>query len=100
MEKNITGMVGLMADPGWPMRIAKKISSQLAEELSAQTQIQWEVEVTLERLPLDAEGEIPLFQHAPRLQAAHSWDNLIYLTDLPLLGEDEIIRSTVPDTVD
>lgn len=51
MEKNITGMVGLMADPSWPMRIAKKISSQLAEELSAQTQIQWEVEVTLERLP-------------------------------------------------
>lgn len=93
MNRQTTGVVGLMADPGWPTRIAQNISRQLAEELSTQTQSHWETEVTRERLPLDSEGEVPLFQHASHLQKSHNWDYLIYLTDLPLLGSDEIMIS-------
>jgi len=93
MTEKSTGIVGLMADPGWPTRIAKKISRRLAAELSAETNSHWEVDIAQERLPLDSEGEIPLFQHAPRLQEAHGWDYLIYLTDLPLLSGDKILLS-------
>src|SRR5690625_2912544 len=93
MTEKSTGIVGFMADPGWPTRIAKKISRRLAAELSAETNSHWEVDIAQERLPLDSEGEIPLFQHAPRLQEAHGWDYLIYLTDLPLLSGDKILLS-------
>lgn len=93
MTEKSTGTVGLMADPGWPTRIAQKISRRLAAELSAETDSHWEVDIAQERLPLDSEGEIPLFQHAPRLQEAHGWDYLIYLTDLPLLSGDKILLS-------
>src|SRR5690625_1648705 len=86
-----TSTIGLMADPGLPMRIAKKISGDLADKLSAGTPNQWDVEVTTERLPMDSEGDIPIFRPAPRLREAYNWDYLVYLTDLPLISDHEIL---------
>lgn len=83
--------IGLMADPGLPMRIAKKLVGNLGDQLSAGTPNRWDVEVATERLPMDSEGDIPLFRHAPRLREAYNWDYLVYLTDLPLISDHEIL---------
>ncbi len=84
-----------MADPGLPMRIAKKISDDLGDKLSAETPNQWKVEVASERLPMDSDGDVPLFRHAPRLREAYNWDYFVYLTDLPLVRDREIMLCKV-----
>lgn len=86
-----TSKLGLMADPGLPMRIAKKIADSLSKRLAENTQTRWDVDVATERLPMDSDGDIPLFRHAPRLHEAYNWDYLLYLTDLPLISHREIL---------
>ena len=76
-------VVGLMADPGVPRRVAAAIADDLADDLTRELGGQWRVEVDEETLPLGPDGEIRLTEHAPRLFHQHSWDFVLYLTDLP-----------------
>src|SRR5699024_12260415 len=84
--------LGLMVDPGFPMRIARKIADALSKRLAEKTSTEWDVEVTTERLPMDSDGDIPVFRHAPRLRDAYNGDYLVYLTDIPLISNNAMLR--------
>ncbi|GAA4506002.1 hypothetical protein [Brevibacterium yomogidense] len=85
------GTIGLMADPGVPMRVAERIAGAVALELSEEAESAWDVEISQQRLPLNTEGEIPVFHYSEKLRDSHSWDYLVYLTDLPRLGTDQML---------
>ena len=87
--------LGLIADPGVPIRTARAVRSDLAEGLSEETGEQWDVNLSQHRLSLDAEGDIPLAAHASRLREEHSWEYLVYLTDLPLVHSGEALLCEV-----
>lgn len=72
-----------MADPGVPRKVAAAIADDLSGDLNRELGGQWRVEVNEETLPLGPDGEIRLTEHAPRLLQQHSWDFVLYLTDLP-----------------
>jgi hypothetical protein len=79
-------VVGLMADPGLPAKVARSIAADLARQLSDRPDIpgpRWEVQVDPENLPLNDAGEIPVMEYAPEIRDRQHWDYLIYLTDLP-----------------
>ncbi len=76
-------IVGLMADPGVPRRVAEAIADDLSDDLTSELGGRWRVEVDQETLPLGPDGEIRLTEHAPRLLQQHGWDFVLYLTDLP-----------------
>ncbi|GAA1757251.1 hypothetical protein [Kocuria aegyptia] len=79
--------VGVLADPGLPEKVARSLTDGLFQDLTDQAEpgvgTRWVVEVSRETLPLTAEGDIPLLDHAGRLREEHGWDYVVYLTDLP-----------------
>ncbi len=83
--------IGLMADPGLPEKITTLLAQDLQRDLGEQLDghVQWQVESARGTLPLTAEGDIPLIDHAPRIRDEHGWDYLIYLTDLPRTHDGE-----------
>lgn len=87
--------LGVIADPGVPIRIAGRLLSDLIDALSKATEQKWDVELSQHRLPLDEEGDIPLGEHASRLREEHSWEYLVYLTDLPLVHDGEALLCEV-----
>ncbi|GAA4284453.1 hypothetical protein GCM10022261_19840 [Brevibacterium daeguense] len=94
MEES-TATLGLMADPGLPAQVAEGIAETVAEELTEEFGFRWTVDVSRQRLPLNAVGDIPLFQQAGRLRDSHGWDYLVYLTDLPRIHNHEIMLCDV-----
>lgn len=82
--------VGLVADPGLPQNIVESLKDDLQQQLENRfgAQTTWQVESSSEKLPLNAEGEIPFLSLARRLKAEKQWDYFIYLTDLPRLTDD------------
>lgn len=82
-EAGPSSIVGLMADPGVPSRIAVAIADDLSDDLNRELGGHWRVEVDEETLPLGPDGEIRLTEHSPRLLQQHNWDFVLYLTDLP-----------------
>lgn len=87
--------LGVIADPGMPIRVARRLLRDFIDELSTATGQQWNVELSQRRLPLDSEGDIPLAEHAARLREENSWEYLVYLTDLPLVHADEVMLCEV-----
>lgn len=83
--------VGIMADPGLPVKVAHRISEDLPRALSERSgpEVSWEVEVSRETLPLTAQGEIPLIDRARQLRERYGWDCVVYLTDLPRAHDQE-----------
>lgn len=88
-EEGARSVVGLMADPGVPRKVAAAIADDLADDLTRELGGSWRVEVDEETLPLGPDGEIRLTEHAPRLLKQHHWNFVLYLTDLPT-GPDGI----------
>ncbi len=80
-----TTTVGIMADPGLPEKVARRVAEDLPGVLSARSgpAVAWSVEVSRETLPLTEEGSIPLLARAGQLRERHGWDVVVYLTDLP-----------------
>lgn len=87
--------VGLLADPGLPEAVARSVAANVAHDLnklSGSEPVEWAMDVSRETMPLTAQNEIPLLEHAPRLRREHDWDYVIYLTDLPRsLDENSIV---------
>lgn len=89
MEKSVQ-VVGLMADPGVPMRIAEEVAAAVERDLVANVEGDWRVDLSERRLPLHEDGTIPLFAEARTLRETSDWDYLVYLTDLPRIHDREI----------
>lgn len=90
-----TPTVGLLADPGVPERVARKVADDLAERTSRDAGERWQVEVSEETLPLAPGGQLHLPEHAPELRRRHGWDYVIYLADLPLFVDQQPILCQV-----
>lgn len=77
--------VGVLADPGLPEKVARRVAEDLPRALPEHTgsDVSWEVEVSRETLPLTADGDIPLLDKAGELRDEYDWDYVVYLTDLP-----------------
>lgn len=78
-------MVGLMADPGLPLALAKKLASSLPEifEKKIDDSVQWHVEAENYSLPLSNEGSVELTRSSSTVRQERGWDYMVYLTDLP-----------------
>lgn len=77
--------IGILADSGLPERIGCSVAPALCQYLTdgAAGEVDWQVEVSQETLPLTSNGNIPLLDHACALRDEHGWDYVVYLTDLP-----------------
>ena len=94
---NRVKVIGIMADPGLPIRTAQAAAEGLTDELSDYTDapVKWEAEVSQETFSLTPQGDIPVMDEAPELRSRYGWDYLVYLTDLPRFHEREPLLSEV-----
>lgn len=86
-------VVGLMADPGLPERLAEDLGESLEDALKfwTETPMSWDIEVSCKKLPLDEDGRIPLMNRAKDLRASNEWDYIVYITDLPRIHDHQTL---------
>lgn len=88
--------VALLADPGRPLRLARKIAPELAGLLAAELggDVEWVVSAQEYWAPLDSAGVMHLAASIAELRRERERDYLIYLTDLPRYELDEPVVAT------
>jgi len=79
----MTVTVGLLADPGLPLKIAEEVAEGLPEALEQQVGGAWRVPVRCRSLMLNEDGEIPVAELAEEERTRNGWDLLVCVTDLP-----------------
>lgn len=80
-----TVVVGLVADPGLPSELARRIERELPEVLRRRVndRVEWELTTVSEELPLDSEDRVPIVTAAHEKLTEHAWDLLVCVTDQP-----------------
>lgn len=90
-------VVGLIADPGLPMTLARwlktPLENLLGQELDSGSR--WRIETEDFSLPVDTQGEVELTVHSTQLKESAHWDYVVYLTDLPKYENGEPLISSV-----
>lgn len=78
-------VVGLIADAGLPMTLARGLKASLPVMLEGNlnSAADWQIEVEEFSLPLDDQGEVELNAHSHQIRERNNWDYMLYLTDLP-----------------
>lgn len=83
-------VVGLMADPGVPARVAAEVADAVRLELTeSPDDAEWHVESSQETLSLTPDGDMALMGEAEELRSRYGWDYIVYLTDLPRYHDRE-----------
>lgn len=93
-----TSIVGLMADPGAPRKVANGIADKLADDLRNELGGSWRVVINQDIMSMGPEGHIDLSHRAPGLLERYGWDFLVYVTDLPTLEGREPLLYEVADS--
>ncbi len=77
-------VVGLLADPGLSSKLSADLVRTLPKRL-AQTdgRVEWRVETTTHKLPLDEHGTLPAVQIGQRAMAEHGRHLVVLVTGLP-----------------
>ncbi len=92
-RKTVT--VGLMADPGLPLKLAERIATALPDLLENEIEdgVEWVVKAEENSLPLDAEGAVELTRNSSTLREQRGWEYMVYVTDLPkyILNEPLVV---------
>lgn len=91
-------VVGLVADPGLPLRLAEDMAQTLPEVLSARLgdATDWEVRVVERALPVSADGGMILPEAVHELADQQGWDTVVAVVDLPRFEDG---RGVVADVV-
>ena len=91
-------VVGLVADPGLPLRLAEDMAQTLPEVLSARLgdTTDWEVRVVERALPVSADGGMILPEAIHELADQQGWDTVVAVVDLPRFEDG---RGVVADVV-
>lgn len=89
-------VVGLVADPGLPIKLAERFQKTLPAFLAASvdSEVEWRVQVVEFSLPLNDAGVVELNEDSALLRDQWNWDYLVYLTDLPKYIENEPLISS------
>lgn len=89
-EKRETGAertvaVGIVADPGLPSELARRVERELPEVLARRVndRVEWQLSTVSEELPLDSEDRVPIVTAAHEKLTEHAWDLLVCVTDQP-----------------
>jgi len=91
-------VVGLVADPGLPLRLAEDVADSLPRVLSERLGggIDWEVRVLKRALPVTGDGGMILPAAIHELAAEQGWDTVVAVVDLPRFEDG---RGVVADVV-
>ncbi|XNZ00705.1 hypothetical protein ACL90Y_01450 [Micrococcus luteus] len=91
-------VVGLVADPGLPLRLAEDVAESLPQVLSERLggSIEWEVRVLERALPVTGDGGMILPAAIHELAAEQGWDTVVAVVDLPRFEDG---RGVVADVV-
>lgn len=80
-----TVAVGIVADPGLPSELARRVERELPEVLARRVndRVEWQLSTVSEELPLDSEDRVPIVTAAHEKLTEHAWDLLVCVTDQP-----------------
>lgn len=89
--------VGLVADPGLPLTLAKALRESLEGMLPRQLdpKVNWSLETEKFSMPLTSTGSVDLNVNSQHFKQAGRWDYVVYLTDLPKYENSEPLISSV-----
>lgn len=94
--------IGIVAAPGAPDTIARKIKKELPDALARQFQKdhEWKVGVYVDPLTSYAEMTNELFQKTDEYYNNNKWDYTVFITDLPIYHNDDIIAIDINNATD
>lgn len=84
--------VGIVAAPGAPDNLARKIKAELPEVLSREidAEVEWEVSIHVDPLTGYAELIEELYEKTDKYDEEYDWDHTIFITDLPVYHGDMV----------
>lgn len=92
-------VIGLVADPGLPLRLTEDVATSLPDVLSARLggEIEWEVRVLQRALPVSADGGMILPAAIHELSEAQGWETVVAVVDLPRFEDGHgVVADVVP----
>ncbi|MFP5069193.1 hypothetical protein ACLFMI_05960 [Pseudonocardia nantongensis] len=91
-DSSRTTVLGLIADPGLPTKIADRLTRELPSELERHGDGQWDVQICDEPIFLDEQGALPMIEIGRRACTRQSTDAVVLITDLPRrAGSDPVV---------
>ncbi|CAM4333662.1 hypothetical protein [Lacicoccus alkaliphilus] len=84
--------IGIVAAPGAPDDLARKIKAELPDVLSREidAEVEWEVSTHVDPLTDYAELIEELYEKTDQYEEDYQWDHTIFITDLPVYHGDMI----------
>lgn len=94
--------VGIVAAPGAPDLLARQITKNLPEVLNERVDpdIEWEVGIFVDPLTGYAELMKELYEKTDEYYGEYDWDYTIFITDLPVHRDDNIIAIDINNGTD
>lgn len=80
-----TVVVGLVSDPGLPLKLAQQLSDELSVVLSRRVtnRVVWRLCATRDNLILDSRDRVPIVDKAREMMPHEGWDLMVCVTDHP-----------------
>ena len=82
-DSSHTTVLGLLADPGLPAELARRLVRELPEALEQNSDGSWEVQLSEEPIGLDQQGALQMLEIGRRARERDSTDAVVLITDLP-----------------
>ncbi|MBC3194925.1 hypothetical protein H7X46_28125 [Pseudonocardia sp. C8] len=76
-------VLGLVADPGLPAELARRLAGELPSVLESSGGGSWEVRVSDQPISLDERGALPMIEVGRRARERDGADAVVLITDLP-----------------
>lgn len=95
--ESLSVVVGLVADPGLPTRIVRRLADKLPTLLATRidASVAWQARVASHTLPLDEDDVFILSNQLTSMKSREGWDIAIYVTDLPRFASNRVVVTDV-----